>query len=149
MTREPNTLVDDDGYTLTRYIEGRAGLYGPLRFTYRPVGAMLRAKFLDKRQATQLKYLQNAQAKCTELLCEITASRITEWDAIDHKQNGLALSPANLRKLHPLQLARLWDIVIWGEDAGDPDPDLAQAGDEDEGWLTEDLELVEAEQKNS
>lgn len=144
---DPHVIPDDDGYTLTRYIEGVPRMYGALRFTYRPVPSIRRAKFRDgqknESEEASLKYVANAAAQ-----------RIKEWNAVDLNGKPLPINMAGVLDLHPSLQVRLMNIVVYSIEGGDADPeasDIPSESDENDpfGEKLSNDELLEGSRKNS
>lgn len=115
---EPHTIPeDDDGYTLTKFVVDHPGLYPTLRFQYRPIAAVPRARFVDRRQA------EPSEEKLTANMSAVLAKQIVSWDAVDHKGQQLPRTKDAVQTLHPVLLNRLFNIVIWSTDGGDVDPE--------------------------
>ena len=139
--RLPNTIPeDDDGYTLTRYLEGRELMHGPLRFTYRPVSS-------KKKMALKDYIAGKSEEEVLDCLSQATSKQLVDWDAIDHTGAKLGTDWRSVRQIYPAQLERLFMVVLWSVQAGDIDPDK-KAGSDGKGWFAPpDEELVPAEQK--
>ena len=144
---DPHVVPDDDGYTLSRYIDGVPRQYGALRFRYRPVSAIRRAKFRDgakpgDNEETLLRRCAKGVAQC-----------LIDWDAKDIKNNYLPKTDAGVLQLHPQLLTRLINIVVYSIEGGDPDPlvvvDSSTDDDQDVFGEIPDDELVEGSRKNS
>jgi hypothetical protein len=113
---DPYVIPDDDGYTLSRYIEGVSLQYGALRFTYRPVSALRRAKFRDGAKPGDTE--ETLLRRCAKGV----ASRLVKWDAVDLKGSPLPTTDAGVLQLHPQLLTRLINVVVYSIEGGDPDP---------------------------
>lgn len=113
---DPHVFGTDDGYTLTRYIQAEARMYGALRFSYRPVNAVMRAKFRDNKRPNETEF------QGLERVAAAAARRIVEWDAVDLKGNKLPVSAESVLALHPNLGQRLIAIVVWSFEGGDADP---------------------------
>ena len=123
-----NTLVDSDGYTITRYLDGVQGLYGPLRFTYRPVTAAMRAELNDV-----IKNQSNAQTFGT--FCKALAKQLVDWTATSHDGKDVAITKDGVASLHPALSLRLVDVVLWSVSPGDIDPDQIRKDESGKSWL--------------
>ena len=127
-SRLPNMIPeDDDSYTLTRYIAGQRGLYGPLRFTYRPVPAIRLAQFRDATENL-------SEVKLLDSLCQAAAAHLVSWDAIDHRGQPMRTDWRTVRQLAPELATRFFMIVIHSASAGDEDPEAAPAATND-AWF--------------
>jgi len=140
--RLPNTIPeDDDGYTLTRYIAGREGMYGPLRFTYRPVSY--------KKKMALKDYLRGKDNEETlDSMAQAASKQLTQWDAVDHKGQPLLTTWLAIRQLHPIQGELFFDIVLSSISTGDIDPDKKADADGKSWFSPPDEELLETEGKN-
>lgn len=141
--RLPNTIPeDDDGYTLTRYLAGRAGLHGPLRFTYRPVSGKKKMALRDYARG-------KTQEELLDSVAQALSSQLDKWDAIDHNGEPLSTGWKSVRQLHPSQADDLADVILWSTSAGDIDPDEKGESDGKSWFSPPDEKLLEGEQKNS
>lgn len=144
---DPHVLLDDDGYTLTRYIAAEPRMYGALRFTYRPVSSIKRAKFRDKKR------LGETEAQSLERHAIATASRLVEWNALGLDGKPLPPTTEGVLALHPVLLTRLMSIVVLSTEGGDLDPDAESPqephSEQDPFGDETDDELVEGSRKNS
>jgi hypothetical protein len=145
---DPHVIPDDDGYTLTRFVEGVPRLYGALRFTYRPVSSIRRARLRDgaKNGETEEAQLRRVAAGA--------ARQIVDWNAVDHKGISLPVTVAGVLSLHPSLQVRLMNIVVYSIDGGDVDPDSSEILNESDdtdpfGDKLPDSELLEGSRKNS
>jgi hypothetical protein len=145
---DPHVVPDDDGYTLTRYIEGVPRLYGALRFTYRPVSSIRRAKFRDGAKSGE------GEEASLRRVANATAVRVVEWNAVDIKGSPLPINAAGVLSLHPSLQVRLMNIVVYSIDGGDADPESSEIPSESDdtdpfGEKLVDGELLEGSRKNS
>lgn len=147
--------TDDDGYTLPCYIAPKPRMHNAVRFAYRPT------RIVDR--ATLIEVNGNVAEKAFSLyLAEWMAKRIVSWSLKQVGPDGMMvpmpITPANLLTLKSPLWLRLINIVVWGSDAGDEDPErskqenLSQAEIELQAALEKanlmDLQLRELE-KNS
>jgi hypothetical protein len=144
-TVESHIICDDDGYTLTRYIEARERMYPALRISFRPVLPIERAKVFERRQAA-------TEEQALLALSVVASKRLVSWNAVNRNGEALPITPANIALLHPLLQNRVYNIVIFATEGGDVDPEpertrqqLADSPD----WLGGDESgTVDREQKN-
>lgn len=92
-----------DGYTEKGYIRAVPGLYGELRFEFRPVlpqsrTVLLReiAKRPDQEQEPQVAH--------------VIAKQVVSWDVTNNGQ-PVPITPANVLRLRPSLFQKLWGIV--------------------------------------
>ncbi len=138
-------VPDDDGFTFKRYIEGQDRMYPSLRFEFRPVLPIQRAKIADKRNESQ-----GEQAILS--LSKVLAARVVAWSAIDRTGRKLEPRAENIARLHPTIFNRMCNIIIFQIEGGDVDPDwkeLNRQVEQAEDWLGETTTgLVGEQQKN-
>lgn len=116
-----NYFPDEDGYTLSAYIAGVPRLHGPVRVRYRPTEQLERAVLLEVNQ-------NHSEKEVTKKFAAVMASKLSEWDV---EQLGpsevmipMPITPENMLRLKPALWIRLINIMLWGADGGDVDPDL-------------------------
>lgn len=112
--------MDDDGYTLSAYISARPLLHTAARFTYRPTSVQDRALLIDvNRQVDEKRFSTH--------LSDWIASHIVTWDLTKKAKDGvsipLEITSQAVMSLKPQLWLRLVNIVCWGSDGGDPDPE--------------------------
>lgn len=139
-----HTLSDDDGYTLSRFVKGRPRLHDSLRVMYRPIGAIQRAAYIDRRSQTY------GEQATLEGLGKVLAKRIVSWDAKGSNGESLPVSVESVLSLHPMLLSRLCDIIVWSADGGDPDPEspMSSPSSSDDWDEDTDADLLDRSQKN-
>lgn len=142
-----HVLSDDDGYTLTRYIQEEPRMHAALRFTYRPVGSIMRLRFRDRAPAGE-----NEEAALRRSAVAV-AHQLVQWSGKDRKGNPLPVTAESVLSLHPRLQMRLISIVLHSLEGGDADPEAVQSSARwnpaDPFGTDADAELVEGEQKNS
>jgi len=125
MTPIPQPLLDyipdDDGYTLDAYIGPLQMLHNAIRFSYRPVDILERAIFVEVNRSGSEKDVNSKFA-------EVMAKKVTEWDIQQRTKDGtlipLPVTRNNILRLKPSLWVRMLNIVLWGVDGGDLDPDI-------------------------
>jgi len=103
-----------DGYTQQGFINAATRLHEELRFTFRPAMVEERSRLVEA--AGQFKpdaYDRHVAA--------FLAQKIITWDLVDGSNRALAISSANLLRLHPELFVKLHRIVV-GWIASDVDP---------------------------
>lgn len=123
--KRPQTIdyipTDDDGYSEDAYIAPKELVHNAVRFTYRPTPVEERALMIDvNRSVDETRFA----AHCSRFL----AKRIIRWDIVEKTTDGSApmpmpLSESNIMRLKPALWMRMVNIVIWGTEGGDPDPE--------------------------
>jgi hypothetical protein len=112
--------TDDDGYTLEAYISERPLLHSAVRIKYRPTPVMDRALLIDvNRQVNEKRFAKH--------LSDWLADHIVSWDLKSQKPDGtfepMPIDTKAVLSIKPQLWLRLVNIVCWGSDGGDPDPD--------------------------
>lgn len=114
-------IPDDDGYTLPAYIAPLQMLHNAVRFTYRPVDILERAIFVEVNR-------KGSEKLVNEKFAEAMAKKLTEWDIQQRTKDGtllpLPITKNNILRLKPALWVRMLNIVLWGVDGGDLDPDI-------------------------
>jgi len=144
---DPHVVTEDDGYTLTRYIEGVPRMYGSLRFTYRPVGSIGRSRFRAKAPDGE------REEDSIRRYAKAAVSRMVEWNAVDRKGEPLPLTDKSIVVLHPMLQMRLFNVIIHSIDGGDDDPAKTvysepDIDDDPFGGAVTDDEIVAESRKN-
>jgi hypothetical protein len=152
-------IPDDDGYSEERFISGIPRLYSATTIRFRPVDIMKRAMLVEVRKRTN-------EEKFTDVLLRELTSHLVSWSLqmrsnIKDNDSALISMPIQLAYVKRLRiplLLRMFDIVIWGADGGDPFPlESLEAGEPDDfekrmKAMLEDpkpvAETIEADQKN-
>ena len=152
-------IPDDDGYTEERFISGIPRLYNATTIRFRPLDIMKRAMLVEVRKRTN-------EEKFTEILIRELTSHVVSWSLkmrsnIKDPQSELVPMPIQTSFVKTIRiplLLRMFDIVIWGADGGDPFPaDTQEAGEPDDfekrmKQLLDDpkpvAEQIETDQKN-
>lgn len=111
-----HVLVDDDGYSLTRYIQAEPRMYEAARFTFRPVTPLRRARLVMRKEGLPVDALLIA-------LCDAVAQRIISWNCKDQRGNVLGVTSESVQILHPVLQQRLFNIIIYSSEGGDLDPE--------------------------
>lgn len=152
-------VPNDDGYTEERYIRGVPRIYNATTISFRPFDVMKRAMLLEVRRRTN-------EEKFTEILIQELTKHLVSWSIkmrANIKDPESPLVPMPIDRQHvkmiriPLVL-RMFDIVLWGVDGGDPFPSEVEESANDDDFdkrikaLLEDpkpvSETIEADQKN-
>lgn len=104
----------DDGYTIAGKIDRYPGIYPELRFTYRPV--------LSERRNRYLRDAQDVE-KIVRHRADLISEHVVSWDIRDASGNELPKKYDTVRKLQPLLLDRMIEIIMGyssnGEEATD------------------------------
>lgn len=112
-------FVIDKTYTEDCYIAPVENGYAPVRFSFTPCLPVERAKFSD-----QLDRAKNAPAVSEAALAEELASRIKSWSLCDADGKALDINGSTFLSFRFYSLiTRMANIVIWGSDLGDADPE--------------------------
>lgn len=117
--RNGHVIPDDDGFTLTRFIKGEDRMYDSLRFEFRPVGTIKRARVVERRKGL-------GEEEATIALAKAVAQQIVGWDAVDEEGDPLPVSAKSVQLLHPMLWSRVLAIVIYSTEGGDVDPDASR-----------------------
>ena len=112
--------VPNDGYSEKGFVHGQTNIHNDFRFTFRPMLAEERAVLLSDRFK---KLPEDEQEK---KLAAAVASRVSDWSLVDAKGMPVPVSEAVCRRLKPALFNRVFWIIA-GTDAGDVDPELAEA----------------------
>ena len=108
----------EDGYTLDGFVKELPGIYGAVRFKYRPLTVEQRVRLFENWAS--LPALDQISRTTGAL-----AKQIVQWDMKDAKGRPIACTePRSFRRLSPPLHERLLDIVC-GINAPDSDPDAA------------------------
>ena len=114
-------FVIDKTYTEDCYIAPVENGYSPVRFSCTPASPVERAKFNQ-----QLDRVKTNPALSEACLAEELASRIKSWNLADENGKSLEISGETILRFRFYTLiSRMSNIVIWGSDLGDADPDLS------------------------
>jgi hypothetical protein len=126
MTKKQQPVVldyipsDDDGYTIDAYIAPKMLIHNAVRITYRPTPVMDRALLLDVAKQVDEK-------RFTRHLSEWVVRHLVTWDVTKTLADGtvvpLEKTVQAVMNLKPALWRRVVDIVCWGSDGGDSDPE--------------------------
>jgi len=112
-------FVIDKTYTEECYIAPVENGYAPVRFSFSPCSPVERAKF-----SNQLDRVKNNPSLSEACLAEELAARIKSWNITDESGKLLEISGETFLNFRFYSLiTRMSNIVIWGSDLGDADPD--------------------------
>ena len=100
-----------DGYDERASIAAQPGLWQAMRFTFRPMLPLEYGQFVDFAN-------RNSDEKAKEEIARRLATKIVDWDLRDVKDRPVPVTQANLQRIKPLLLVRLWNIVC-GMEPGD------------------------------
>lgn len=112
-------IPEDDGYTLPCYVKASPRLHNEVRFRFRPVDIVERSVLMAFKD-------RNYEKAIAEKFCEILAAKIVEWSLRMRLNDTVVPAPIDpkfIRRLQPSLWIRLVNIVIWGVDGGDLDPE--------------------------
>ena len=122
-SKQPELLdyipMDDDGYTLDAYIAARPLLHNAVRIKYRPTPVSDRALLIDvSRQVDEKRFAKH--------MAEWIAKHIVSWDLKVRNADGITepmpIETKTILSVKPQLWLRLVNIVCWGTDGGDTDP---------------------------
>lgn len=105
-----------DGLTLKAYVAPSPRLHGEVRLEYRPSTVTELNRFLDGLKNRSLAALAKAEAAAV-------AKKLVAWDVTDHDGNPVDPCEVAVLSLHPNLFRRLKEIVVYGTDGGDADPE--------------------------
>lgn len=105
-----------DGLNEKGYIAAVPRLHGEIRFEFRPPTAESLGRFIDGRKNRSTAGLFRAEA-------EGMALRLVSWSLLDPDGQPLPIKSATVGALNIALFNRLKDIVIYGTDGGDLDPE--------------------------
>lgn len=111
-----------DGYTRKGFIGAVPGLFPEIRFTFRPMLTQDRSVMTDRLTKAKPEMADRISA-------EAVAARISEWDVTDSRGELVPISMANVLRLQPSALGRLFAIVT-GTLPTDIDPEWS-AGEQE------------------
>lgn len=94
-----------DGYTVDASIEPREGLHGRIKFRYRPM-------IHEERTIANARLASAGRADVSKVVAEVVASRIESWDVQDDKGHTVDVTAANVARIQPELVERLWGIVL-------------------------------------
>ena len=123
-SKQPELLdyipMDDDGYTLEAYISARPLLHNAVRIKYRPTPVMERALLIDvSRQVDEKRFAKH--------MAGWVAEHLVSWDLKIRSEDGtlttMPIDAKSVISVKPQLWLRLVNIVCWGTDGGDTDPD--------------------------
>lgn len=114
----------DDGQTEAAYIAGQERLYPELRFEYRPALPSELSAYYRLMNATK-------DADADSVAATWAAARMVSWSVADRSGNPVTANAASMLRLRPGLFFRLLRIIR-GDEAGDIDPSLATAQQEQE-----------------
>lgn len=117
-TLQPVSFFVDDGLFEKAYIKEVPGLYPECRIEYRPILPEERSKIFQKYDS-----IKEADAK-SRLLGMEASSRLKSWSLIDKLGNPVEPSARNFMRLKTALFTRLTDILVFGVDGGDLDPNI-------------------------
>lgn len=112
-----------DGYTLHGYVAAMPRLYPELRFTYRPVLSQNRAVIF--RQIASMDDPRREES----IAAQAIKAQLIDWDLKNHKGEAVAVETAEILRVQPRLMNRLFRIVM-GDEPSDEDP-LAAAAERD------------------
>jgi hypothetical protein len=120
-----DTAIITDGYTRTGYIAAAPGLHPAVTFQFRP---MLSEHVIHWRDALNLKPTHERKHIMGAGLTD--GNRVLSWDiAHPETKETVPVTSANIRRLHPLVMAAMFDIVC-GWRASDKRPGEATTVEE-------------------
>ena len=105
-----------DGLTEKAFIAAVPRLHGEVRIKFRPPTTERLNRFIDGLKKQSLVALAKAET-------EAMATNIVEWDLKDPDGALLPIKNATVAALQTTLFNRLKDIVIYGRDGGDADPE--------------------------
>lgn len=108
-------LIRDDGYTHPTYIREVKAMYPAVMFQRRPTNLDTRSGFMDVTEGMSNVEKNSAAA-------DMMSRLIISWDVKDHEGKPVAVSPANLKRLHPDLFTRMKNIICYCVDGGDELP---------------------------
>lgn len=128
-------IPPDSDFSDTRFIAGRERLHSAVTFEFRPMDILGRAMLMEvrSRSGNEVKFL--------EVLIRELSKRLVSWSLTmpsnaANPQAGqvpMPIDEKHLRRLRPVLLNRMFDIVIWQADPGDIPPEgIETSGDTDE-----------------
>ena len=126
----------DDGYDRPGYIkpyqadqydkdeQERDPLSGALSFTYRTATKqeLIRHNHAVEKALEKNKNDVESSLNAEKIAAQFIVDRVSEWDAIDRKQNAVAITVDNMLRLHPSLFAEVYKMVR-GFRTSDPKPD--------------------------
>ncbi len=98
----------DDGYTQTGHINPIEGLYGEVSFQFRPM-------LYEQRQRVREMLRAAANDEATHVLSAAICQQVLSWNL------PRELKPANVRRLRPKLLDRIY-LIVSGHEPSDPLP---------------------------
>jgi hypothetical protein len=104
-----------DGYTKRAKINGRPGIFGDLTFVFRP---MLDEEVETVLQRSGQKRTAGRFAEATGIKAAAIVRQLKEWSETDASGNAVPITIDNVRRLQPLLLGLLLDVLC-GYSAGD------------------------------
>lgn len=121
--------IPDDGYSERGYIASFPGLYGEMRFRYRPMLTEVR-----QRIVANMKGMTPDQEVVRT--CELMSAQLVEWDLKDPKGSPVPVSPQVTRRLKPSLLWKLWGIIL-GTEPSDHDDKADEEEQREQARLVE------------
>ena len=103
-----------DGYSRSAFIAGIPRLYPDVRFTFRPMLSQARAVVSDR-------IAKSDPSKGETLAATAIVAHVSDWDVTDHEGKTVDVSTANVLRLQPRLMAKLFSIVV-GNLPPDEDP---------------------------
>lgn len=126
------SIIPDDGYTESAYVDKQRGIHGAHRIRYRPLTH-------SERYVVGNALSTKPPVEASQILYATLASKIKEWDVCAASGATLPITSANVAILKPNLTERLYSIVS-GHDGGDQDPDAKPEGDKMDAALQAILE---------
>jgi hypothetical protein len=112
----------DDGYTLDGFIKESTGIFGAVRFKYRPLTVEERLRVFEN-------WANLSAAEQISRTTSALARQIVQWNLTDAGGRAIPTGePRNFRRLSPPLHERLLDIIC-GLSAPDCDPVAEPAGE--------------------
>ncbi|RCS43936.1 hypothetical protein DTL42_18290 [Bremerella cremea] len=98
----------DDGYTQSGHIQASAGLHGAVSFQFRPM-------LYEQRQRIAEMLRAAANDEATQVMVAAICQQVLSWNL------PRELKPANVRRLRPKLLDRIY-LIVAGHEPSDPLP---------------------------
>lgn len=98
----------DDGYTQTGHIQAAEGLHGAVTFQFRPM-------LYEQRQRVSEMLRAATTDEATHVLAAAICQQVLSWNL------PRELKPANVRRLRPKLLDRIY-LIVAGHEPSDPLP---------------------------
>ncbi len=118
-----NFILDDDGLTITRYIEAVEGISNAMRVTFRPTASRPQKAVEDRISQLQAR---GKTGEAEDLVSATIAERIHAWEVLEADGklvDGIPKPSAEwVDRLCPYLQKRVFMIVYAQIDGGDVDP---------------------------